>query len=366
MQNPDPNDLKHIIRAETKQALTKTVWKNIRPVSLALSGLYLFFSINHFIWLPEDIQMLMVGIAGTTAIILFSLSIFIKRLSFSPKRTYPIGFFIILIITFNSMMHLYLTQEIFQTTNLILVIFGTGYFLLSRRWFLISLGLILVGWFLIIVNIPSSEGIVHYSIALFSTSLISTLFNFVRTNTLLELNQAKQQMEYMAKHDSLTELPNRWLFNEQIEHTLLLARRSSISFAILMIDLDNFKNINDHYGHLIGDQVIKKVGQRFQQVLRTSDLVSRWGGDEFAILLFDIENDDDIVLVINKVFSAFSDPIIIDSEKHHIFMSIGVAKYPQDGEDIITLLKRADSALYEAKEKRSEQSYSFFDKYIEP
>jgi diguanylate cyclase (GGDEF)-like protein len=178
-----------------------------------------------------------------------------------------------------------------------------------------------------------------------------------RTN---ELSQAKEQMEYMAKHDALTKLPNRWLFDEQSEKMLQLARRTKKACAILLIDLDNFKNINDRYGHLIGDQVIQEVGQRFTNILRESDLISRWGGDEFAILLFDVAKNEDVILVIKKIFSAFAEPIIIEDDPVTVQISVGAAKYPQDGEDMITLLKHADSALYAAKSQRTRHSYSIY------
>ncbi len=112
-----------------------------------------------------------------------------------------------------------------------------------------------------------------------------------------ELIKAKEQMEFMAKHDALTKLPNRWLFNEQTEQILRIARRTKKSCAILVIDLDNFKEINDQYGHLKGDEVIKEVGQRFRNVVRESDLVSRWGGDEFAIFLYDVSKNDNIITI---------------------------------------------------------------------
>ncbi len=361
IKNSGTDDLGSNIQAGAKQALTKTVWDGIRPVALALSGLYLLFVIGHLIWLPESIKILMVGFAGTTAIILFGLSILMRHLVFSPRLTYPIGFFIIILASLNSLMHLYLTMDIFQTTNLLLVIFGAGYFILSKRWYFGSLLLIILGWSIFIILIPNKDGIVHFSIALFSGSILATLFNLIRTRTLLELEVAKEQMEFMAKHDALTKLPNRWLFDEQTEQMLRLARRTNKSCAILMIDLDNFKMINDRYGHLIGDQAIKKVGQKFTNTLRESDLVSRWGGDEFAILLFDVVKNDDVIVVIKKIFSAFDEPIIIDEKTLNILLSVGVAKYPQNGDDIILLLKHADSALYVAKEKQTGHSYSFFD-----
>jgi predicted signal transduction protein with EAL and GGDEF domain len=251
IKNSDTEALGSFAHAGAKRELTKTVWDSIRPVALALSGLYLLFAIAHLFLLPENIKMLMVGFACTTAIILFGLSILIRHLAFSPRLTYPICFFIIILTSLNSLLHLYLTEEIFQTTNLMLVIIGAGYFILSKRWYFGSLLLIILGWCVFVIIIPNKDGIVHFSIALFSVSLLATLFNLVRTHTLFELQKAKEQMEFMAKHDALTKLPNRWLFDEQTEQMLRLARRTKKLCAILMIDIDNFKKINDRYGHLI-------------------------------------------------------------------------------------------------------------------
>jgi hypothetical protein len=175
-----------------------------------------------------------------------------------------------------------------------------------------------------------------------------------------ELEDAKEQMEYMAKHDALTKLPNRWLFNEETEQMLRLAQRKKKSCAILLIDLDNFKEINDQYGHPVGDKAFKEIGQRITNSIRESDLVSRWGGDEFAILLYDVSKNDDVVVVIEKIFSAFEEPIRVDDKAFTIIMSVGVATYPQNGEEINALLKHADSALYEAKEERKQNSYSVY------
>jgi len=197
------------VLADAKKAITKSVWDSIHPVALALSGLYLFFAIGHLLILPENIKLIMVGFAGSTAIILFGLSILIQRLSFSPRMTYPICFFVIVLASVNSLLHLYLTQDIFQTTNLMLVIFGAGYFILSRRWHFVSLLLIILGWVIFIIIMPNKDGLVHFSIALFSVSVISILFSSVRTRTLLKVEKLRlvneHQRDQLEKNISVIE-----------------------------------------------------------------------------------------------------------------------------------------------------------------
>ncbi len=177
-----------------------------------------------------------------------------------------------------------------------------------------------------------------------------------------ELEQARDKMEYMAMHDALTGLPNRWLFDEHFEQALRVAQRGQKELTLLMIDLDNYKAINDTHGHLIGDSVIKAVGERMADTLRGSDLVSRWGGDEFAILLYEVSQKDSVQKVVEKVFKAFKDPIEVKDNSFVIQMSVGAARYPQDGEDMVALLKHADAALYGAKEHRERNSLRFYSK----
>jgi len=174
-----------------------------------------------------------------------------------------------------------------------------------------------------------------------------------------DLEAAKERIVHMAEHDSLTGLPNRRALNEQFEKVVGLIGKENKNMALLMIDLDNYKLINDQYGHLVGDEVLQKVGKRFEGTLRESDLISRWGGDEFVILLHDVNPDGDIEVVVDKLFSAFQTPIIVDDREFIIQMSLGIAMYPQDGENMDNLMRYADVALYQAKEKPG-NSYQFY------
>jgi diguanylate cyclase (GGDEF)-like protein len=175
-----------------------------------------------------------------------------------------------------------------------------------------------------------------------------------------ELKRAKENIEHLANHDALTGLPNRRLFNEHTSQAIKLANRKKTKFALLMIDLNQFKKINDTYGHMLGDRVLINVANRFGEGLRESDLIARWGGDEFAILAFDIANKSDVVKIITRIFNAFERPIEVDGRSFNIEMSIGAAIYPNDGENQRTLFKNADSALYSAKNRQTPKSYQFY------
>ncbi|HAF60874.1 MAG TPA: hypothetical protein DCK95_00935 [Anaerolineaceae bacterium] len=192
----DKEDIEFDVQDAAKLAITKTVWNSIRPVSLALSGLFLFFMIIHSLLLPENMRLIMTGFAGATALIYFGLSFLVQRMHFSERWTYPIGVFILVLSLSNSLLHLYLSKDIIQTTNLMLAIFGAGYFILSRRWYFISLVIIITGWVIITLSLPNSDGIVHFSIALFTVSLLSTLFNFLRINSLFTVEKLRLTNEY--------------------------------------------------------------------------------------------------------------------------------------------------------------------------
>jgi diguanylate cyclase (GGDEF)-like protein len=175
-----------------------------------------------------------------------------------------------------------------------------------------------------------------------------------------ELKRAKENIEHLANHDALTGLPNRRLINEHAAQAIKLAHRKKTSFSLLMIDLNQFKKINDTYGHMVGDQVLKQVADRFREGIRESDLISRWGGDEFAIIVFDITNKSDVVKVITKIFNAFDRPIIVEGKEFKIEMCIGAAIYPNDGENQRTLFGNADAALYQAKYRQHARPYCFY------
>jgi diguanylate cyclase (GGDEF)-like protein/PAS domain S-box-containing protein len=167
------------------------------------------------------------------------------------------------------------------------------------------------------------------------------------------------KMRHLAQHDFLTNLPNRVLLNDRITQAISSAKRSNTNPVLLFLDLDKFKHINDSLGHAVGDQLLKAVSERLVHCVRTSDTVSRHGGDEFVILLADERRPQDAALAAEKILLALSMPFLIDGQQLHTSTSIGISVFPLDGLDAAALIKSADTAMYHAKE-RGRNNYQFF------
>jgi diguanylate cyclase (GGDEF)-like protein/PAS domain S-box-containing protein len=167
------------------------------------------------------------------------------------------------------------------------------------------------------------------------------------------------QMTHSAEHDFLTGLPNRMLLNGRVSQAIALAQRHEKQVAVLFLDLDAFKHINDSLGHRIGDKLLQSIAKRLVDCARTSDTVSRQGGDEFVVLLSEIAHAEDAATAASRMLQAVSEPHCIDGHDLHITMSIGMSVYPDDGLDAETLIKNADMAMYQAKDD-GRQNYQYF------
>jgi diguanylate cyclase (GGDEF)-like protein len=163
------------------------------------------------------------------------------------------------------------------------------------------------------------------------------------------LRTSEEQIRKMAYHDPLTELPNRRLFQELLDRELAQARRSRTVLGVVILDLDNFKDVNDSLGHALGDLLLIQVAHRLQQIIREADLVARLGGDEFALLLPGAKRPEDLLAVVQRVLSACRKPFRLDFREVLTSVSIGVSFFPQDGAGPETLIRNADSALYQSK-----------------
>ena len=168
-----------------------------------------------------------------------------------------------------------------------------------------------------------------------------------------------RQMTHSAQHDHLTNLPNRFLVNDRINKAIALARRNNRRVAVLFLDLDGFKHINDSLGHTSGDELIQSVAARLVTLIRDPDTVSRQGGDEFVILLSDIKEIEDAATTSRRILRALEEPHCIGSHSLYVTASIGVSTFPDDGTDAETLIRNADTAMYQAKENER-QGYQFF------
>ena len=173
------------------------------------------------------------------------------------------------------------------------------------------------------------------------------------------MRSAALKLSYQAQHDALTDLPNRFLFADRLCQAIELAKRNRQMIAMLFLDLDRFKNINDSLGHAIGDRLLQSIARRLIACVRRADTVSRQGGDEFVILLPDVKYIEDTAVAAEKILNAITLPHVIDGHELHVTASIGIVFYPEDGNDAATLLKNADTAMYHAKES-GRYNYQFF------
>jgi diguanylate cyclase (GGDEF)-like protein/PAS domain S-box-containing protein len=166
-----------------------------------------------------------------------------------------------------------------------------------------------------------------------------------------ERKQLEQKLAVMATHDPLTGLPNRLLLSDRLAVGLAQAQRNNTSLAVMMLDLDRFKTVNDTFGHIVGDELLRAAGERLIDLVRKSDTVARMGGDEFVVLLLQIAKTEDAVRVAQKILEVFRKAFVLGDYQIRITTSIGIAIYPEDGEDIETLFRNADTAMYWAKEQ---------------
>ncbi|SDW87508.1 GGDEF domain-containing protein [Nitrosomonas communis] len=181
----------------------------------------------------------------------------------------------------------------------------------------------------------------------------------------IEQKQTKQRITQMATHDGLTGLPNRYLLHDRIKQVLAHDRRTHEQAAVLFVDLDRFKSINDSQGHAIGDLLLQEVAARLTAIIRSADTVARHGGDEFIILLQNIKDSQEVKVVAQKILNKLAQPFYIHGKELHIGGSIGIALFPHDGDDVETLLRNSDIAMYHAK-KSGRNSYWFSSPEMNP
>lgn len=199
------------------------------------------------------------------------------------------------------------------------------------------------------------------------SSVNQALENEVEERHVLEhqLAVAQQQEEaarHVALHDPLTGLPNRLLFDDRLAHGLEQAKRHSRTLVVLFVDLDDFKAINDTYGHDAGDQVLKAIAQRLKESARGDDTVSRHGGDEFLYLLMEVGDEGDLKSVVEKIIKTIHAPCDIDNDARRVSLtvhaSIGIALFPKDGETAEALIQSADRAMYRAKRENIDYAFA--------
>lgn len=173
------------------------------------------------------------------------------------------------------------------------------------------------------------------------------------------IKESQTQLDYLAHHDPLTGLPNRLVATDRLAHAVERARRDQQQVAVVFLDLDRFKNINDTLGHPVGDRLLQAVGSRLKESLRDEDTLARLGGDEFIVVVEDVRRADDLATLSRKLLDSFKRPFYVEDRELHVGASIGISLFPDDGADSATLIKNADAAMYQAKE-RGRNTYQFY------
>lgn len=199
-------------------------------------------------------------------------------------------------------------------------------------------------WLAISVVRDADDKIIHY-VGVFSD--------------ISQLKQSQSQLEYLAHHDPLTGLPNRLLFTARLEHALERVARHAKGGAVLFLDLDRFKHVNDSLGHTVGDELLRQVADRLRHAVRREDTVARQGGDEFTVLIENLSEGEDAAMLAEHLIHALVDPFEVEGRRLFLGVSIGISVYPQDGDTVEQLLRNADAAMYRAKEE-GRNTYRFY------
>jgi diguanylate cyclase (GGDEF)-like protein len=205
-----------------------------------------------------------------------------------------------------------------------------------------------------LIGTPITDYIHPDDLSVTRASIIRVMNGHSHARDVTALRQAEEELRFMAHHDPLTALTNRSLFNDRLDSALRAAHRHNNMLALLFLDINDFKGINDVHGHAMGDQVLCMVARRLQACVRETDTVARMGGDEFTVLLTDIQSQEAVAEKVAQILATMAEPL--GAEFGAINMpscSIGVAFYPADGEDADTLLSHADGEMYRIKRQRS-------------
>ncbi|MBA2484021.1 MAG: EAL domain-containing protein [Nitrosomonas sp.] len=208
------------------------------------------------------------------------------------------------------------------------------------------------------INPGKTKYIKHFCKPFYATNgLVTSTVGLIQDIT--KLKDVEANLTYQANYDMLTGLPNRFLFQDRLKHAIEQTQRSGKKIALMFLDLDNFKSVNDALGHLVGDELLVQVSHRIKQNIRESDTVARLGGDEFTIIIEQVDNEHQVISAAEHLKAVLNNHYQILSHKISITASIGITFYPEDGENINDLLKNADNAMYLAK-KQGRNNYQLF------
>jgi len=229
---------------------------------------------------------------------------------------------------------------------------------------MISTAPIFLGLFALVAGINQAKALKEKAIVSHANDLVNEKStelekaNEKLNNEINEHKKTQEKIKYLAYHDPLTDLPNRLLFNDRLNQAIFQATRTETYIAVVFLDLNAFKMINDTMGHDKGDKLLKEIAKRLIKTLRKGDTVGRFGGDEFIIIAQNIKSVESVNVIVEKILNAFKQPFIITGMDCFMTASTGIAIYPYDGEDVDTLIKNADMAMYKSK-KKGRNKYEF-------
>lgn len=183
----------------------------------------------------------------------------------------------------------------------------------------------------------------------------------VTLRDITEKKRAEENIKYLAQYDQLTNLPNRTMFNDRLKHAIDRAQRNNSKICLMFLDLDGFKKVNDSFGHQAGDELLQIIAERLSNVMRTEDTVARYGGDEFTIIIEELQHSDNAAIVAKKVLQVVNDIVYLSGHEVTVGASIGISIFPDNGNDATNLIKNADISMYQAK-KQGKNCYKFFIK----
>jgi diguanylate cyclase (GGDEF)-like protein/PAS domain S-box-containing protein len=171
--------------------------------------------------------------------------------------------------------------------------------------------------------------------------------------------RAEERIKFLAQYDQLTKLPNRALFNDRLQHSIDRAQRSKNKIGLMFIDLDGFKNVNDTLGHQAGDELLQIIAERISNLMRVEDTVARFGGDEFTIIMEELNHSDGAIVVAKNVLQTIGEVIYLSGQEVSVGASIGISIYPDNGEDANSIINNSDTAMYQAK-KQGKNCFKFY------
>jgi diguanylate cyclase (GGDEF)-like protein len=334
-----------------RQSLDQIVVEALKPVTLTMAIMYAVFAVAHFMLLPAQKEM-MTGIAAASSFIFLSIRIALHFRPLPSQFAHPVAAVVFLVALTNIFAHCLITSDARQPVNLLLLIVGAGMVFTSRTWLLSMIATGALTWFILLhhFNLPL-ETEIKFAFQLATAAVLAFVSYVVRVRAYVKLEQAKAELSDLSLTDALTGLRNRRAFNEFAEAQLRMATRANQPLALLYMDLDGLKPINDKLGHDVGDRALREFGLILGCHLRETDLIARLGGDEFCVLMSG--DEEDVQHALERLRMHVSNRNQYDMEQQFkLQFSVGIVYFDHTKHaKIEDMMKIADERMYEEKRK---------------